>query len=48
MESKLLGVDDMMPMILWARYFLATQGLQGERQHRISGQQKCTTVREEP
>ena len=26
MESELVGVDDMMPMILWARYFLAAQG----------------------
>ncbi len=26
MESELIGVDDMMPSILWARYFLKAQG----------------------
>jgi hypothetical protein len=26
MESKLIGVDDMMPLTLWARYFLKAQG----------------------
>ncbi len=26
MESKLVGVDDMMPSILWTRYFLKQQG----------------------
>jgi hypothetical protein len=26
MESKLVGVDDMMPSILWTRYFLDAQG----------------------
>jgi hypothetical protein len=27
-ESKLVGVDDMMPSILWTRYFLKSQGYQ--------------------
>ncbi len=27
-ESKLVGVDDMMPSILWSRYFLKAQGYQ--------------------
>ena len=26
MESKLIGVDDMMSLILWTRYFLKSQG----------------------
>jgi hypothetical protein len=26
MESKLVGVDDMMPSILWTRYFLKAHG----------------------
>ena len=26
MEGELLGVDDMMPIILWARHFLLAQG----------------------
>ena len=26
MERELIGVDDMMPMILWTHYFFATQG----------------------
>jgi hypothetical protein len=25
-ESKLVGVDDMMPIMLWTRYFLLSQG----------------------
>jgi hypothetical protein len=27
-ESKIVGVDNMMPLILWTRYFLITQGYQ--------------------
>ena len=26
MESELVGVDDMMPTILWSRYFLKAEG----------------------
>jgi hypothetical protein len=25
-ESELVGVDDMMPIIIWTRYFLSLQG----------------------
>ena len=26
MESEIVGVDDMMPIIVWSRYFLMAQG----------------------
>ena len=25
-ESELVGVDDMMPIVVWSRYFLMAQG----------------------
>ena len=39
-EAELVGVNDVMPQVLWTRYFLEAQGYGSERQHRLSRQQE--------
>jgi hypothetical protein len=39
-EAELVGVDDLMPQILWTRYFLEAQGYDVWETHNLPGQSK--------